>query len=429
MEGVSAAERVRSFPVLTVGLFRHSAADAWLVAAVLAYAGAAWFGFAHLAPRGVVPSLAVALLSGVGLCWIANTASHNHIHRPLFRSRRANRAFSLLLTVLLGFPQSAWRARHLFHHAGEPRGREPRIVTGRVVREAALVILSWAAFAAATPRVFLLSYLPGYVFGLLLCELQGRMEHRAGLHPERGVSYYGRLHNLLWFNDGHHAEHHRFPAEHWSRLPLRRLELVARASAMPPHLRFLEPASDLPASWTSWVLEQLERVALGNGIVQRFVVLSHEAAFRTLLAGLPRPRRVGIVGGGLFPRTLIVLKRLYPECEVVVIDQSADNVAAARAYLGSRGRQWLGELAAPDGSVSGVSFRVARFRADEVRDLDVLVSPLAFVGDRAQLLRANVRVGVVEHVWAWQRGGASVLVSLWLLKRIRLSPPPPRPSV
>ncbi len=52
----------------------------------------------------------------MALWWNANTVSHNFIHRPFFRARAANTLFSIYLSLLLGFPQSLWRARHLAHH-------------------------------------------------------------------------------------------------------------------------------------------------------------------------------------------------------------------------------------------------------------------------------------------------------------------------
>lgn len=400
---------------------RHSSRDAWLVAAVCAHAATSALAFAELAPRGLAGSAAAAVGFGASLCWVANTASHNHIHNPLFRARVVNRGFSLLLTVVLGFPQSAWRARHLFHHAGEPAGKEPRLATPRALFEASLVLCSWLAFACLAPGVFLLSYVPGYLFGLLLCDVQGRMEHRSGAHPERGISYYGRLHNLLWFNDGHHAEHHRFPAEHWRRLPLRRSEVVARTSSVPPHLRFLAAGEGRPVSWAGVLLGGLERVALGSVVIQRILVRKHEAAFRALLADVPGVHRVMVIGGGLFPRTLLVLKRLFPACEIVVVDQSAGNVACARRYLRARGREWLGDLVSEDGEVRGVTFRVERFSAERDHDLDLVVCPLAYVGDRAELGRANARLGVLSHVWLWQRHAPGAVISGWLMKRLELS--------
>src|SRR5499425_2184483 len=58
----------------------------------------------------VQPSIALIAL---GLWWNANTISHNFIHRPFFRSRAANRLFSVWLSLILGLPQSFWKAKHL----------------------------------------------------------------------------------------------------------------------------------------------------------------------------------------------------------------------------------------------------------------------------------------------------------------------------
>ncbi len=95
-------------------LFRHSARDAWLIGVTLAQT------LATLAAFTLLPPLAAALSFAVGICWCSNTVSHNHLHNPLFRSRRANRALDLWLSLLLGVPQTIWKARHVWHHAGEP---------------------------------------------------------------------------------------------------------------------------------------------------------------------------------------------------------------------------------------------------------------------------------------------------------------------
>ena len=66
--------------------------------------------------------LAGALVA-VGVWWTSNTIAHHFIHRPFFRTRAANHAFALSLSMVLGIPQALWRDRHLAHHAG----REPRV--------------------------------------------------------------------------------------------------------------------------------------------------------------------------------------------------------------------------------------------------------------------------------------------------------------
>src|SRR5256885_2110276 len=89
------------------GILRHSPWDALLVGLALL----------HGALLVLVPSVP---LIGLGLWWNANTISHNFVHLPFFRSRSANVLFSAFLSLLMGFPQSLWAARHLAHHRDEP---------------------------------------------------------------------------------------------------------------------------------------------------------------------------------------------------------------------------------------------------------------------------------------------------------------------
>src|SRR6476646_8745468 len=70
---------------------------------------------AHAVLLLTVPSIPFI---AIALWWNANTISHNFIHRPFFRSRSANASYSISLSLVLGIPQSLWRARHLAHHGG-----------------------------------------------------------------------------------------------------------------------------------------------------------------------------------------------------------------------------------------------------------------------------------------------------------------------
>ena len=86
---------------LTVGshrVLRYSSWDALLIGLSLGYA--VWLLSAPSVP-----------LIALGLWWTANTVAHNFIHSPFFRSRAANRAYSLFLSALMGIPQSLWRDR------------------------------------------------------------------------------------------------------------------------------------------------------------------------------------------------------------------------------------------------------------------------------------------------------------------------------
>ena len=103
-------------------------------------------------------------------------------------------------------------------------GREPH--RGRELRQVradrAAHCLSLAAFAAISWQWTLLCALPAFFLALAMVNVQNYYRHY-GADPEDraadSVSHYGRLYNLLTFNDGFHQEHHLSPGSHWSRMP------------------------------------------------------------------------------------------------------------------------------------------------------------------------------------------------------------------
>jgi hypothetical protein len=335
----------------------------------------------------MAPAIGIGI--AIGIWWNANTIAHRCIHRPLFRRRTANACVEAVLTLLMGFPQSLWRTRHLAHHAGvAPRVRP----SAELALQMMLVLTSWTVMVVHAPAFFISVYVPGYLSGLLLCALHGHYEHAAGT-----TSHYGRLYNLLLFNDGYHVEHHRHPTEHWARLPAWR-EPSARASAWPAPLRWLEDIS----------LEGLERVVLRSPALQRMVLRSHARAFSPLIAPLPPAHEVAIVGGGLFPRTALILRDLLPDARITIIDASRRNLERARALLGS----------------DAVTFVHREYREPESPDrdppYDLMVFPLSFTGDRRALYARPPAPLVLVHDWIWRTRGASRIVSIALLKRVNL---------
>ena len=398
-------------------LFRSSARDASPLLASLfqgaLLVGALWF----LAPSSVAGAVATALFIAVGMAWGSNTVSHIHLHTPLFRSRSLNRAFCFFLTASLGIPQTIWRRRHLWHHAGEPVETRRRPWTATVWAELGVVAAVMITVAVLSPWVFAFVYLPGYLLGLGLCRIQGDMEHAATGDPNVGVSHYGRLHNLLWFNDGYHAEHHLFPAEHWSRLPARRAEIDAVQSALPPLWRPLELLAQglnrRAGGWVASFLCALERLALASTLLQRFMVATHLAAFKRVVAALPSaPQRITIVGGGLFPRTALVLARVFPQARLRVVDRSAASITKAHKYLESID------------SPPTLSFECAEFDPELHGGDDLVVVPLAFVGESELKGAVARRTALLTHDWLWsRRPGATTIVSWLLLKSVSLSVP------
>lgn len=147
-------------------------------------------------------------------------------HAPLWRyaclgavSTLASVARALLSVTRL------WRVGEGEHNLLELASKSP----ARRARELRQVRLDRAAqfaalclFLAVSWRWTLFCYLPAFYLALALVNVQNYYEHY-GAAPEDGyadsVSYYGRLYNLLAFNDGYHQEHHLRPQSHWRTMP------------------------------------------------------------------------------------------------------------------------------------------------------------------------------------------------------------------
>jgi hypothetical protein len=338
----------------------------------------------HLA---VVMSMPTVPVIALGLWWNANTISHNFIHRPFFRRRSANWLFTIYLTALLGIPQSLWRDRHLAHHAGVQHHVR---LSSELAMQLAVVAALWVAAAAYAPGFLLYVYGPGYAAGLVLCWLHGYYEHARG-----GTSYYGQLYNILFFNDGYHTEHHAHPDVHWTRLP--EYHESTDVSAWPAPVRWVEAFS----------LHALERAVLKSRILRRFVLETHARALRGLLKGHVPVDRVAIVGGGLFPRTALILRELLPAAHITIIDANGANLDRARHLI----------------PATHIEFVHARYVQADACPCDLLVIPLSFDGDRRAIYAQPPAPAVIVHDWIWRRRGISRVVSVALLKRMNLIRP------
>ncbi|MEM7260624.1 MAG: hypothetical protein AAF488_01445, partial [Planctomycetota bacterium] len=237
-------------------------------------------------------------------------------------------------------------------------------------------------------------YLPGWVIGMGLCALQGRYEHLGG----GTIGHYGALYNALFFNDGYHVEHHRRAKTHWRKLPEERCD-GGPVSRYPPVLRFLEGSP----------LDRLERIARRSGRLRRWLVHCHRRAFARL-GGFAGGSRVGVVGGGLFPRSALAVHALTPDALITLIDRSAEHLAQATEALDF-----------------AIESRVETFTGEPTPEFDVVVVPLAYRGDRARLRSEPAAETVFIHDWIWsgawlrwrgrKSGGLRVaVVSLLLLK-------------
>ncbi|MBL8899448.1 MAG: fatty acid desaturase [Planctomycetes bacterium] len=352
------------------------ASDRPLVIALLAHAA-----FLLCAP----PWWGIAL----AFWWNANAVAHPFVHRPFFAAPRANALWSLASSLVLLVPQELWRQRHLAHHAG----RAARVRwNARLRRESAALAASAALLAFVRPDWLLWHVAPGLGVGLALCALHGHYEHARGT-----TNWRSRLGNRLFFNDGYHAEHHAHPRAHWSALP-RLAQDGVPCSRWPAALRWMEALTS-----ASGALDALERLALRSRSLRGWLVRVHERALRDLAGELGTPRRIAIVGGGLFPRSALALARVFPRAELTVIDLDAEHLERARPTL-----------------PAGTRAIHARFDPARHRGFDLVVLPLALRGAKDELYERPPARHLLVHDWLWRRRGRGVAISLLLLKRLNL---------
>lgn len=87
--------------------------------------------------------------------------------------------------------------------------------------------LALCLFLAISWKWFLVCYVPAFFLSLAIVNIQNYYEHYGAAPDNRyanSVSYYGRIYNLLTFNDGYHQEHHLRPLAHWTQMPKVNLE-------------------------------------------------------------------------------------------------------------------------------------------------------------------------------------------------------------
>jgi hypothetical protein len=145
---------------------------------------------------------------------------------------------------------------------------------------------------------------------------------------------------------------------------------------------------------------------LHSPLLQRRVLQWHRRAFAKLLPRLEPIHCVAIVGGGLFPRTALILRELLPSARLVIVDASDDNLQTARSFLGNSEIECMRHLFKPDDRA--------------FRHFDLMVIPLTFDGDRERVYRHPPSSAVIVHDWIWRRRGEGRLVSLALFKRLNL---------
>lgn len=131
-------------------------------------------------------------------------------------------------TLMAGY--RLWRVSEQEHELRDLASRSPERRTRELRQiqfDRAAHFLGMALFLVISWKWILLCYLPAFYIALALVNIQNYYEHYGALPESRytdSVSYYGRIYNLLTFNDGYHQEHHLRPQAHWSTMPAVRKE-------------------------------------------------------------------------------------------------------------------------------------------------------------------------------------------------------------
>jgi fatty acid desaturase len=188
------------------------------------------------------------------------------ISRALFSVKRLWRVGEREVEMLSLFPKSSAK-----------RGWELR----QVQLDRMAQFLAVGFFLTISWQWFLLCYLPAFFVALTLVNVQNYYEHY-GADPEsryaNSVSYYGRLYNLLAFNDGYHQEHHLRPLAHWKLMPRvnldhsEKLNQVERITSPVPAIlgifhrnrRLLHRRSTVVAATVSSAANTLSKAAAGK---------------------------------------------------------------------------------------------------------------------------------------------------------------------
>ncbi len=147
-------------------------------------------------------------------------------HAGLFRYAFVGAAMTLvdLAKILVSFPR-LWRVGAHEHDLVALSSKCPTkqaMQLRQVQLDRIACFLMLLLFLAISWKWTIACYLPAFYCALALVNVQNYYEHY-GAAPDNkytdSVSHYGRIYNLLTFNDGYHQEHHLRPLSHWSHMP------------------------------------------------------------------------------------------------------------------------------------------------------------------------------------------------------------------
>ncbi|MFM7424779.1 MAG: fatty acid desaturase family protein [Elainella sp.] len=257
-------------------------------------------------------------------CYNGLVASHNFVHTPWFKLSWLNRLYLMLNSINIGLPQAHYAHEHLLHHrynndrpdayghtqdptstfAGGKNNQHEGMLsycflgpfhldllgsfreicqrggTGQLALELIACCLGFMAYALLSWQYVVLMLVPTLYLGWVLEHIENYYEHFGGepeLRYANSTSYYGRLYNWLFCNEGYHQEHHLRPNMHWLKRPQNHQELAAKLAQvdrvilrLPPCLAWLEHRR-LAERWATKPLQAriLPKARLDDSLAER----------------------------------------------------------------------------------------------------------------------------------------------------------------
>ena len=167
-------------------------------------------------------------------------------------------------------------------------------------------------------------------------------------------------------------------------------------------------------------LDVVERIIMNIPFLRDWILYTHESAIRQLFSSEEQaPQRIVVIGGGIFPRTAIIMKKLFPESQIIIQDMNEGSLKLAENYLRKTNNE--GNIyyfnSMYDGTVHGTKNGSAYGNCSGSIYGTIMVFPLAF---RGMSINSKSPYKTVKHCWIWENEPCvkQCIVSYFLMKKV-----------
>lgn len=164
------------------------------------------------------------------------------------------------------------------------------------------------------------------------------------------------------------------------------------------------------------ILDILEKITIKIPFLRDWVLGVHERALYKLLELdlYEPPIRFIVVGGGIFPRTAIILRKLFPDAQIIIQDMNHKSLRCAENYM--RNINITDDIIYLNSIYNGTYIDLTL----ENLNSTVVILPLAFRGKIG--IAKPITYKTLKHCWIWDTDPyeKQSLVSYFLLKKIKV---------